>query len=87
MLENLSEANPVKSIAEEYLHIRQERCEKCGGALTPRKQMLVHDKDRRYDILVTTCSVCGAKRTFLFDITSFFGKTPPMPRKCCDDSA
>ncbi|HOG46003.1 MAG TPA: hypothetical protein PLJ35_09745 [Anaerolineae bacterium] len=71
--ERFAGAIPVQSVAEEYRRVRQERCP-CGGRYQVGRQALLEDDaGRHYDCLDATCEQCGAERTFLFDISSFFG--------------
>ncbi len=73
MDEELAGAIPVQSVAEEYRRVAQEHCA-CGGRYHVRRQALLEGAaGRHYDRLETACQRCGAQRTFLFDISPFFG--------------
>jgi len=72
------------SVAEEYAHIARQRCA-CGGSLRFVKQALLRKDERYFDLVETRCRRCGAKKEFLFDISSFFPPTnrDSIPLGCC----
>jgi hypothetical protein len=77
MGEGLAGAIPVDSVAEEYQHLDRQGCA-CGGRYRPRFQALLEDDaGHRYDRLEAECARCGARRTFLFDISAFYGPAVP----------
>ena len=57
----------------EHLYLRYHTCD---GSLPWRggMQAVQQANGRSYDIITATCPSSGAKRTFVFDITAFFGK-------------
>ena len=66
----------VGSIEEEYQYIKQILCEQCKfkGSLVLNKQSLIFEENKPYDKMDCQCQNCGAKKSFIFDISSFFGK-------------
>ncbi len=64
----------VQSIAEEYAYVQEHPCPACGGAYTVPQQTLLFNEGRPFDGLQAQCAGCGARRSFLFDISAFFGK-------------
>jgi|YelNatPaOPRAMG01_1025707.scaffolds.fasta_scaffold273866_1 hypothetical protein len=74
MGEGLAGAVAVISVAEEYRRLAEERCA-CGGRYRVRRQLLLEGPSgRHYDRLEVACERCGAERTFLFDISAFYGR-------------
>ncbi|MCX7703638.1 MAG: hypothetical protein N2234_06015 [Planctomycetota bacterium] len=57
----------------EYMHIASERCS-CGGEYDVEMQQFLEQGGRLYDKIDVTCTQCKKKRSFYFDITSFYGK-------------
>ena len=81
---NLDTAIAAHSVAEEHAHIAHQRCA-CGGSLRFVRQVLLHQGERYFDLVETKCQRCGAKKEFLFDISSFFSATnrDSIPLGCC----
>jgi hypothetical protein len=84
---DFSKAIPAGSVEAEYAHIRTTICA-CGGPHAGQKQTLLRDPaGRHYDQIEAVCAKCGAPRTFLFDISSFFGNRvqapPPSSNRGC----
>ncbi len=73
MKNDLEQAIPVNSIAEEYDLIAAEGCP-CGASFQVVRQSLLQRSGRPYDLLEATCPQCRRQRQFLFDIGSFFGQ-------------
>ena len=76
----MSDKNPfdgaitVKSILEEYEHLRNQKC-KCGGNLERKMQSLIFNEDNiPFDLLTCECRNCEEEKEFYFNISSFFGK-------------
>ncbi len=63
---------PANCVEEEYLYVTMQRCN-CGGTYEHEKQSLVKRGDMPCDELHVHCKECGKKRTFVFDISAFFG--------------
>ena len=83
------DAIPAESVEAEYARVRATSCA-CGGPFAGRSQTLRQDpaSGKRYDEVLAVCAKCGASRTFLFDISSFFGKkreeeAPPRAERGC----
>ena len=73
---DFSRASKVASIAEEYQHLRQQRCA-CGGRYRLVRQALVEDAaGRPYDRLFARCQSCGQPLELLFDVSAFYGHHP-----------
>jgi hypothetical protein len=70
---DLSQAIKVGSILEEYAHVSGQRCT-CGGRYEKSAQALLMHNGKPHDQLIVNCAQCGQQRSFLFDISSFFGK-------------
>jgi len=60
----------VGSIEEEYKYIQQIICEQCKF----KGSSLIFEENKPYDQMDCQCQNCGAKKSFRFDISSFFGK-------------
>lgn len=78
---DFSQAIAVPSVAAEYERVRATACA-CGGPFAGRGQRLLQDPatGKRYDEIDAACAKCGAARTFLFDISGFFGKPREEPK-------
>lgn len=85
--EDLSGAVPATSVQDEYAKIHAEPCA-CGGLFSPAagmkgidiggpmQQLVVRaEEGKAYDVMRTACLGCGAKRRYVFDISSFFFKS------------
>jgi hypothetical protein len=71
---DLGRAIQVRSIAEEYQHLHRQRCP-CAGHYQLVHQALVQDAlGRPHDLLHCRCTACGATYTFVFDVSSFYGR-------------
>jgi hypothetical protein len=67
-----STAIPVHSVVEEHGHIAAHPCS-CNGQWRVILQALLKGaQGRHYDRVDAVCRKCGARRTFLFDISSIF---------------
>jgi len=66
-------AKKVNSINEEYTIVEKMKCD-CGGTFKVIMQALVENENKYYDVLTGECLNCNAKKEFIFDINSFFGK-------------
>lgn len=76
---DFSKAVKIGSVEAEYAHLRSTLCS-CGGPHAGVKQTLLRDSSGKpYDQIDAACAKCGAPRTFLFDISSFFGKPSQEP--------
>ncbi len=66
----------VGNIEEEYRYILQIPCEQCKfkGTFKLNLQSLIFEENQPYDKLDCQCQNCGAKKSFIFDISNFFGK-------------
>jgi len=64
---------PVNCVEEEYLYVAMQRCE-CGGAFEHDRQSLLKHGETACDELTVHCIQCSKPRTFVFDISAFFGK-------------
>ncbi len=66
----------VDSVEEEYRYIQQISCVQCEskGSLKLDLQSLIFEENKPYDKLDCQCQNCGAKKSFIFDISNFFGK-------------
>ena len=74
-MEAESEPIQVNSVAEEYQHIAQMRCGRCGGAYVPVQQSLLNPPDGPpLDRIEIVCQRCGNEERVSFDISTFFGK-------------
>jgi len=68
-------ALPVNSVSEEYAHIAGHPCPACGGAWKVSVQALLQDEAARHlDSIEVVCRRCSRRQTFVFDISSWFGK-------------
>jgi hypothetical protein len=72
-IHDVSGAIKVNSVPEEYAYLSQQRCS-CGGSYKRETQGLFQINGLHYDELNVSCTSCGAKERFIFDINSFFGK-------------
>jgi len=71
---SIETALPVAEVREEYEWVARFTCG-CGrtGSLQVGIQRLIEgEAGRKFDELECTCSACGAKHAFFFDVTSLF---------------
>lgn len=66
------QAIQVESVAQEYGLIRRQRCD-CGGRFRLTRQALLTHENVRYDLIEVRCVACREARTFLFNVSRFFG--------------
>lgn len=72
------EQNPeimkVNEVREEYEYIKTQTCDKCGvkGRYKMEMQRLVDNGGCMCDELDCICVECGAKKTFVFDVSKLF---------------
>lgn len=64
---------PCNSLAFEYVYVANQRCA-CGGYYRVTCQRLGRGTVGPTDQLTGVCEACAAERTFVFDISSFFGE-------------
>ncbi|HHS98394.1 MAG TPA: tetratricopeptide repeat protein [Chloroflexi bacterium] len=64
---------PANSPGFEFVYVANQRCE-CGGYFATVSQSLQDAPARPTERVLARCEACGAERTFVFDISSFFGK-------------
>ncbi len=64
---------PANSPGFEFVYVANQRCE-CGGYFATVNQTLGYSPTRPTEQVQARCEACGAERTFVFDISSFFGK-------------
>jgi hypothetical protein len=62
------------SIEDEYRYMQDHPCPACGGRYAVLRQSLLFKDGTPFDGFETRCGGCGARRSFLFDISAFFGK-------------
>lgn len=65
--------NEADGTAWEYRYLAFHPCAD-GSRRQLKKQALVNDRGRSYDVLHVVCPATKAERDFFFDITSYFGK-------------
>jgi tetratricopeptide (TPR) repeat protein len=70
----MNDSTPIRtnSPAFEYVYVANQRCD-CGSYFAVIKQELRTPYTDPLDVLTARCEGCGAERTFVFDISSFFG--------------
>ena len=68
----------VSSVAEEWKIVTESKCD-CGGSFEPVLQSLTMPDKRGkvYDIMDCECTKCHKKKSFKFDINSFFWEGGP----------
>jgi hypothetical protein len=66
----------VGSIEEEYQYIHQISCDQCGskGSFKLVLQSLIFEENKPYDKMDCKCQNCEKEKSFIFDISNFFGK-------------
>ena len=66
----------VNSVEEEYKYIQQISCGQCEtkGSFKLELQSLIFEENKPHDKLDCQCQNCGVKKSFIFDISNFFGK-------------
>jgi hypothetical protein len=62
------------SIEDEYRYMQDHPCPACGGRYGVLRQSLLFKDGTPFDGFETRCGGCGARRSFHFDISAFFGK-------------
>lgn len=72
--ENNTDIIKVSEVREEYAYIKAQICEKCGLKAIYKMEMqrLVDSRGFPCDELDCKCMECGAKKTFVFDVTKVF---------------
>ncbi len=63
---------PANCVEEEYLYVSMQVCD-CGGVYEHEGQALTRRGQMPCDELHVHCAQCGKQRTFVFDISAFFG--------------
>jgi len=63
---------PANCVEEEYLYVAMQRCP-CGGTYEHDMQSLAKRGETPCDELNAHCLQCKKPRTFVFDISAFFG--------------
>jgi hypothetical protein len=67
-------SDEVTGVGMEYAHIAGERCS-CGGEYNVETQQFLQlGGGKLYDKIDVICKKCSKKRSFFFDISSFYGK-------------
>jgi hypothetical protein len=64
----------VSEVREEYAYIQEQACDKCGlkAMYKLEIQRLVESRGFPCDELDCVCKECGAKKTFVFDVSKIF---------------
>ncbi|MHA1111179.1 MAG: hypothetical protein ACTSRE_08750 [Promethearchaeota archaeon] len=72
--ENNPDVIKVSEVREEYTYVQAQKCDKCGllGTYTVEMQRLVENLGVMCDELDCVCSGCGAKKTFVFNVSKLF---------------
>ncbi len=72
--EHKPEIMKVNEVREEYAYINTQNCDKCGakGSYKMEIQRLVDNRGLMCDELDCVCVECGAKKTFVFDVSKLF---------------
>jgi hypothetical protein len=61
-------------VAQEYWYIRRNKCS-CGGAFKTLMQGVGPYLDTTVDTISTACDACGHRRSFIFENSTFYGRT------------
>jgi|GEM_PF-405281 len=65
----------VKNISEEMDYLKTHVCTVCGGKFTILSQNLVSHDGLFFDHVEVACPGCPGKKTLIFDLSEFFGKS------------
>jgi len=74
MVDPQTQPIPVSSLQDEEQYIATQACPADQGTLVMVRRDRVNRGGAFYDLVEARCSTCGAPRSFLFDIGSFFGR-------------
>lgn len=66
----------VKNISEEMDYVKTHVCTACGGKYTILSQNLISHDGLFFDHVEVQCPNCPGKKTLIFDLSEFFGKSP-----------
>lgn len=61
-------------VAQEYWFIRRNKCS-CGGTFKTLMQGVGPYLDTTVDTISTACESCGHRRSFIFENSTFYGRT------------
>ena len=72
--QNDSKILKVDNVSEEYTYVRNQICDKCelSGTYKVETQRLMDNRGFYCDELDCVCTECGAKKTFVFDVSELF---------------